>query len=115
MCPLSSEINTPPYYRDLMAAPMGSPFMFKDLGTGMGMYPMCGMYGAYGGYFPPYLYGVRFKQKPSHDVFVRSREDVENRKNFKKFLKYAGIAIAALTGYCLLKLKFPKLFKVSKP
>ena len=104
MCPLPSEFNTPPYYRDLMAAPMGSPFMFNDLGTGMGcyggMYPMGGMYGAY---FPPYLYGVRLKQNPKRDVFVKPKEDVENNRNFKKFLKYAGIALAGLIGVCFFK------------
>lgn len=102
MCPLSSEINTPPYYRDLMAAPMGSPFMFNELGTGfgMGMHPMCGVYG---GYFPPYMYGVRLKGNPSRDVFVKPKEDIENKNNLKKFLKYAGIAIGSLTAFCLLK------------
>ena len=104
MCPLPSEFNTPPYYRDLMAAPMGSPFMGGDLGTGMGFYG--GMYpmgGAYGAYFPPYLYGVRLKQNPKQDVFVKPKEDIENSNNFKKFLKYAGIALAGLIGVCFLK------------
>lgn len=129
MCPLPSEINTPPYYRDLMAAPMGSPFMGGDLGTGMGFYggmPMCGAYGAY---FPPYLYGIRLKQNPKRDVFVKPKEDVENKNNLKKFLKYAGIALAGLVGFCFLKGKIiqaaqktptksnflTKLFKIKVP
>jgi len=104
MCPLPSEMNTPPYYRDLAAAPMGSPFMAQELGTGFGYYGgIYPMYGMYGGYFPPHLYGVRLKSNPSRDMFVKPKEDMENKNNLKKFLKYAGIVIGSLITFCFLK------------
>jgi len=126
MCPLPSEMYTSPYYRDIMAAPMGNPYMCGDLGSGMGMYGMgmyggmYPMYGMYGAYFPPNLWGLRMNNcGPSQDMYVpRKNQRQENKKAINKFLKYLGIAlgVVAIGTFCKNKVvPFLKTKGIIKP
>lgn len=117
MCPLPSEMYTSPYYRDIMAAPMGNPFMYGGLGYGMGlyggMYPMCGMYG---GYIPPQFYGLRMNNRTlSQDTYVPQKDvNKENNNQIKKFLKILGLAVGTVFAAGFLKGKI-KTLRIPKP